>query len=975
MMSTVPDSPPLDLSRIAQDLQLRKVQVEAAVQLLDEGNTPPFIARYRKERAGGLDEDRLRIIRDRVGDLRHLNERKQTILRTIEAQGKLTDDLKKAILTAETSKRVEDLFLPFKPKKRTPAADARDKGLDELALAIWNRDPAVANLAEVLAGMVNPDKGLNTAEEVLAGAKLILTEMIAETADVRAPVRFALWESGRIVSRKAEPKPEPPKPPEPPPAPPQAAPVEPPPVTEGQPAATPTADPPAAAPVAPPAPSKPKKEHKFDEKKSEEYRDYFDFTEGLRAIPPHRILAVNRGEKEHVLQAKLDWNVNHVRSAARSHLPFGDHPHRDLLDPLVDDALTNFVLPSLEREIRKELTEEALGHAIEIFARNFRSLLLTPPLRKRRVLAVDPGTRAGTKAVALDENGTPLEDVTVHPLPPQNKVAEAKVALTGLIRKHGLQVIAIGNGAMCREMEQIISDLITELEAPTDGQPAIPDLSYVIANEAGAADYSDSPVAREEFPNADRMTRGTIAIGRRLQDPLAELVKIDPQHVGVGLYQHDVKPKHLKESIDEVVESCVNEVGVDVNHAGASLLRYVSGLNPAAAQEVVQYRAANGPFKSRTQLLQVPNLGEARCTQAAAFLKIREGDDPLDASWVHPESYGLARQLLAEAGFIDVDLRDPEKLARIKAKLAEVNPADAATRFGSAESTIRDVIAALSDPFHDPRDSRTPPVLKRRMLRLEDLTPGMELKGTVVNVVPFGAFVDIGLKDTGLVHISRMANKFIKNPYEVVGVGDVVSVWVVEVDKDRKRASLTMVAPGSERKPEPRPAFTAPPPRPPRQDRPPQQPRQDRPPQPRHDRDRPQQPRQDRPQQPRQDRPAPPRPARPAGPPPMRPQQDRTARFQTRLTIAPPSDPTPGTGGGGDSPRKPGKPKSLPKLSTDALAGKAPLGSFAELEAFFKKDESAKTPPSETPPTPPPPAAETPPPAAPEAPPEPPPAA
>jgi uncharacterized protein len=946
-MSNVSDSPPLDLSRIAQDLQLRKVQVEAAVQLLDEGHTPSFIARYRKDRSGGLEEDRLRVIRDRVGDLRHLAERKQTILKTIDAQGKLTDELRQAILCAETSKRVEDLFLPFKPKKRTPAADAREKGLDELARAIWAREPAVANLGEVVTGMVNPEKGLNNPDDVFAGAKLILTEMIAEMAAVRAPVRFALWETGRVVSRKATPKPAPapepkpePKPPEPPPAPPAPTPT---PIPDQPPTPAPTEAPSgtpeaavvaaestatAATPPAPPSPppARPKKEPKIDEKKGEEYRDYFEFTEGLRAIPPHRILAVNRGEKEHVLQVKLDWDVNRVRAAARSNLHLADHPHRELLDPLVDDALTNFVLPSLEKEIRKELTEEALGHAIEIFARNFRSLLLTPPLRNKRVLAVDPGTRAGTKAVALDERGTPLEDVTTHPLPPQNKVPEAKASLANLIRKHNLSIIAIGNGAMCREMEQIVSDLIGELENPTDGQPAVADLAYVIANEAGAADYAESSVAREEFPHLDRMTRGTISIGRRLQDPLAELVKIDPQHVGVGLYQHDVKPRHLKESIDEVIEACVNEVGVELNAAGASLLRYVSGLNAAAAQEVVQYRNAHGPYRSRVQLQQVPNFGEARFTQSVAFLKVRDGDDPLDATWVHPESYALARQLLAEAGFIDADLRDPEKLPKIKARLADVNAADAAARLGSTETVVRDVIAALADPYSDPRDNRTPPVLKRRMLRLEDLTPGMELKGTVVNVVPFGAFVDIGLKDTGLVHISRMANKFIKNPYEVVGVGDVVSVWVVEVDNERKRASLTMVAPGQERKPQPRPAFTAPPPRPPRPERP--------------------------------DRPAPPRPPRLAGPP-SRPQQDRSARFQkprppsppaaTESAPGPPPVPLP-------PPKRPAKPKPLPKLSSDALSGKSPLGSFAELEAFFKtKDEPTPPTSEETPPAPPPP--------------------
>lgn len=928
-MSNTSDAISLDLSRIAQDLQLRKVQVEAAVQLLDEGNSPSFIARYRRERAGGLDENRLRIIRDRIADLRQLADRKQTILKSLEIQGKLTEELKQSLHIAETSKRVEDLFLPYKPKKRSPASDAREKGLEPLARAIWTRDPAVANLPEVLTGMVNPEKGLNTVEDVVAGTKLILTELIGESAEVRAPVRFALWESGRLVARKAEPKPEPPKPPEPPPPAPvpvvETPPADPvPPVAEGETqAAVPAPVVATPAPPPPPPPRKPKREPRVDERKGEEYRDYFDYVEGLRAIPPHRILAVNRGEKERVLQARLDWDSNHVKGAARSNLNLAEHPHRDLLEPIVDEALAQYVLPSLEKEIRKELMEEALGHAIEIFARNFRSLLLTPPLRNKRVLAIDPGTRAGTKAVALDEKGTPLEDVTVHPLPPQNKVAEAKAALAGLIRKHNLAVIAIGNGSMCREMEQIVSDLIGELESPTDGQPSVPNLAYAIANEAGAADYSESPVAREEFPNTDRMTRGTISIGRRLQDPLSELVKIDPQHVGVGLYQHDVRPKHMKESIDEVIESCVNEVGVDLNAAGVSLLRHISGLNPAAAQEIVQYRKEKGPFRSRNQLLEVPNFTPARFLQAAAFLKIPGGDDALDATWVHPESYALARQILAEHGFIDADLRDPEKQARIKSQLRDANAADIATRYGVSEATVRDVLEALSFPYEDLRDSRTPPVLKRRLLRLEDLSAGMELKGTVVNVVPFGAFVDIGLKDTGLVHISRMANKFIKNPHEVVGVGDVVSVWVVEVDQERKRASLTMVQPGSERKPEPRPAFQAPPPRPPRQQEP---------------------------------RPQPPRPARPAGPAPQRPPQDRSARFQQKprpaFTPPAPAEPPP--------PPKPSKPKVLPKLSTDALAGKAPLGSFAELEAFFKtKDEPPKPaappavvePPKEAPPS------------------------
>lgn len=942
-MALTSEAQPLDLSRIAQDLQMRKVQVEAAVHLLDEGNTPSFIARYRQEASQGLDEDRIRLIRDRITDQRALADRKSTILKAIEAQGKLTDDLRQAIGAAETAKRLEDLFLPFKPKKKSAASEAREKGLEELANAIMASDPAVANLPEILAGMINPDKGLNTSEDVLAGVKLILVETLAESAAVRAPVRFALWDTGRLVSRKvvvAEP--------EAPPAP--TAPVEAAPTTEGTPAPAPDA---AAAPE--PPKGRPRREHKNDDRKADEYRDYFDFTEGLRDIPPHRILAVNRGEKEHVLQAQLAWDEGRVRGAAASELNLAEHPHKELLEPLLGDALVQYVLPSLEKEIRKELMEEALTHAIEIFARNFRSLLLTPPLKNTRVLAIDPGMKSGSKAVALDEMGMVIGHESANPLPPQNKIAEAKATFANLIRQHNLKVIAIGNGQMCRDMEAIVSELIDELEAPADGQPAVPGITYAIANEAGAADYSDSPAAREEFPNLDRMTRGTISIGRRLQDPLAELVKIDPQHVGVGLYQHDIKPKHLKESIDEVIEACVNEVGVDVNRAGVSLLRYVSGLSPVIAQAIVQYRTENGPFRTRSALLKVPGLIESRFLQAAAFLKVRDGDDPLDGTWVHPESYALARQILAEAGFIDADLRDIEKLPRIKAKLAEISPADAATRYGTSEGNIRGLLQALAEPYYDPRDARTPPVLKRRMLRLEDLHAGMELKGTIVNVVPFGAFVDIGLKDTGLIHISRMANRFIKNPYEVVGVGDVVTVWVAEVDQERKRASLTMVQPGQERKPEPRPAFSAPPPRQPRQDnRPPRQPRQDnRPPRP----DGPRPPRGDRPpqqqqqQQPRQ--PRPPRTDRPAGPGPgpRPPQGDRNSRFQRPpqqhrpMAEGAPSGPPADSG----PPRKPSKPKVLPKLSKDALQGKSPLGSFAELEAFFKtsKDEPA------TPPTPP----------------------
>jgi uncharacterized protein len=981
-------TPITDLSRIAQDLQIRKLQVESVVQLLDEGNTVPFITRYRKERTSGLNEEVIRRIQERVQQSRHLAERKQTILKSIEAQGKLTDPLKEAILAADNPKRLEDLYLPFKPKKKTLAGDAREKGLGELAAAVWNRDPAVANLAEVVGGMLNPEKGLNTPDDILTGVGHILAEQIAETAEVRGPARHIFWETGELVAAKAD---------------------------------------------------------NVADEQGKDYRDYFTFRESIRFIPPHRILAVNRGEKENVLKAKVEFNAGRLRSAVTANLPLADHPHRELLEKVVDDAIDRLLVPSLEREVRRELTEHAQDSAVHIFARNLRSLLLQPPLRGKRVLAVDPGLRTGCKLAALDESGKLLEETVIYPHAPQNKKAEAKSKLEKLIRKHQTDILAIGNGTACRETEQMVSELIADLEsgksniladppppppppaalpapaapapevvptpeassapasetAPTlpaepplgsgpsygsEGelpppadvlqavapeaapapapeaapaaapevapapppaaakpQPAPPseplpeapkDIAYVIVNEAGASDYSASPVAREEFPGHDATTRGTISIGRRLQDPLAELVKIDPQHVGVGLYQHDVRPKHLKESLEAVIESCVNEVGVEVNTASVPLLRHVSGLNQMVARDLVEHRNKNGPFRSREQLKQVNGVGDARFTQAAGFLKIPDGDDPLDTTWIHPESYHVARQLLGELGFAPTDLRDKAKLDELRAKLPAVNPADVAARMNTGEPTVRDILDALARPGRDPREDRPPPIFKKGILKLEDLQPGMELKGTVLNVVPFGAFVDIGLKDTGLVHISQMANRYIKNPYEVVAVGDVVTVWVLKVEADRRRASLTMIPPGSERKPP---------------ERRPQEPREARPPQPRGERP------------PQGDRG--PRPPRPAGGPPQRaggppPQRGGPPQHGPRPPHrgGPPPRGAPARGEGPPPapqppppPRKPAKPKPLPKLSQDALKGKAPLHTFGELEAFFKAKD-APPPPKEPPP-------------------------
>lgn len=1037
----VPPAPqPHELARIAQDFQIRRVQVEAVVELLDAGNTVPFITRYRKEKTGGLDEELIRRIQLRVSALRALAERKQTILRSIAGQGKLTDPLLEAILRADHIKRLEDLYLPFKPKKKTLASEARDKGLEPAALAIWNRDEAVANLPEVLAGLVNPDKGLNTADDAAAGVRHILAELIAENADVRGVLRLFFRDTALMVTTKADGVPD---------------------------------------------------------GKGQEFRDYFDFKEPVRMMPPHRILAVNRGEHEKILKARTECDAQRAKHIAFDHLPLTDHPHKDFIIPAMEDAVDRLLLPSLEREIRREMSEFAQDHGVDIFARNLRSLLLKAPLGGVRILALDPGMRTGCKVAVLDETGNLIEDAVVYPHPPQKDIAGAKRKLEQLIRKHQTDVVAIGNGTGCRETEQLVSDLIAEFvdrkvnprpaaspipqvvtETPTvtaavepaapvveqppplpaeaavttvaasvlgqaetvatlatagegasadtavaptavpeapkpaptppplpvevinlDGLPEPPpDLAYVIVNEAGASDYSASPIAKEEFPTLDATVRGTVSIGRRLQDPLAELVKVDPQHVGVGLYQHDMRPKYLKESLEVVIESCVNAVGVDLNTASVPLLKHVSGLNQLAAREIVEHRKKNGPFTSREQLKGVPQVGEARFTQSAGFLKIRDAADPLDNTWVHPESYHIARQVLADMGHTPADLTDRAKLAEIREKLKAQNPEAIANIHKVGGVTVRDIFDALARPGRDVREDRPPPIFRKGVLNLEDLTPGMELKGEILNVVDFGAFVDVGLKDSGLIHISQMANRFIKSPYDLVNVGDVVSVWVNSVDPDRRRVSLSMIPPGQERTFERRGPHDrgATPPEPPR------------PPQDRHPQDRP--PRQERPHQdrPQHDRP-PPRDRGPAGPP--RPMGER-AGFIPRPTPTvpppvrpgqgkptglyrgpqPPTGRGPGPGGppqqqppgeGAPPPPRPKVNRPAPKLNEQQKTGKADLNTFAQLAAMFggappappepppekkkKQKQSDQPPPAAQPPAdqPAPPAAEQPPPEAP----------
>ena len=974
----------LDTARIAQDLQIRRVQVENVVELLDAGNTVPFITRYRKERTGGLDEELIRQIQARVQFFRQLAERKQTILKTIDSQGKLTDALREAILAAETNQRLEDLYLPFKPKKKTLASTARERGLEEFALAVWNRDPAVANLAETASAMVNPEKELKTPEDVLQGAGHILAELIAETAEVRAAVRPVLWETGLLASTRNE-------------------------------------------NVAP--------------DKGLEFRDYFEFSEPVRRIPPHRVLAMNRGEKQNLLKVRFEFNGEAARHEARGKLPLADHPHAEFLAGVLEDAMVRLLLPSIEREIRRELADEASEHAVKVFARNLRGLLLQRPIRANRVLAIDPGFRTGCKLAAMDETGNLLEQAVIFPNPPQKKKRDARHKLEELIRRHQIKVIAIGNGTGCRETEEFVADLLAELQRrPPDGNappepepapepqaeasaaeptaaeataaepapasapeatplveaplpppvataepaleplasaaeaaapaeeagvpaaeaaapaaqddasapaevpqaaeapppveqpeaappvalpktrpkpppvpkvdlttlpPAPADLAYVIVNEAGASVYSTSAIGKEEFPNHDSTLRGAMSLGRRLQDPLAELVKVEPQHVGVGLYQHDVSTKWLRESLDGVVESCVNHVGVDVNTASVPLLRHVSGLNQHVARELVEYRAKHGPFRNREQLLQVPSVGPARYVQAAGFLKVLGQENPLDQTWVHPESYPAAAQLLDELGYKPADLLQREQVEALQGKLKAVHAEEVASRLKLGVPTLQDILDALARPGRDPREDLPEPVFKRGILQLDDLHPDMELKGTILNVVDFGAFVDIGLKDSGLVHISQLANRFIKSPHEVVTVGDVVTVWVKSVDKERRRVSLTMIRPGTERKPPERPPErrSAPPPREPQSQQGP--PRGDRPP--------------------RGGR-------RPA------PQGRQGGRS------GPPRDAVPPQPAAAPPPRKPQRPPPRPKLSKAALEGDAPLRTFSELEAYFAAQREAPPP-------------------------------
>ena len=720
---------------IAAELLISPRQVGNTVNLLDEGNTIPFIARYRKEVTGELDEEQIRNIDERLTYLRNLEARKAEVIKSIEEQGKLTPELARAITEAIKIQEVEDLYRPYKPKKRTRAMIAKEKGLEPLAEMIWGQATETGSIDDLVAPFINVDLGVETTAQALAGARDIIAEKVSDDPDYRKVLREFLWDQAVITSEAKEVKSD--------------------------------------------------KKKDIEEAELDEYRMYADYKEPLKKTPPHRILALNRGEKEEALKVSIEADhgvavqkLNYLIITNKKSVFTSE------LEEAIADGYKRLLFPSLERELRSALTETAEEHAIKIFGLNLRNLILQAPVKDLRVMGIDPGYRTGCKVAVVDETGKLLDTVTIYPHPPVNKWDETLAILGKLVQKHNVNLITIGNGTASRESETLVAELIHSLGAEKT--------SYCIVSEAGASVYSASKLAKEEFPELDVSIRGAVSIARRIQDPLAELVKIDPKSIGVGLYQHDVNQKQLTNTLSGVVESCVNYVGVDLNTASPSLLQYVAGVQPAVAKNIVAFREENGKFKNRKQLLKVKRLGEQAFVQAAGFLKIADGEEPLDNTWVHPESYDAARQLLAKLGFATEDILDKEKLAEIKLSLGQVNLDQTAEELGIGRPTLKDIIEALGKPGRDPREDMPKPIFRNDVLKMEDLKPGMTLTGTVRNVVDFGAFVDIGVKQDGLVHVSELSDKFVKDPTDVVAVGDIIEVRVKEVDLTRKRIALSM---------------------------------------------------------------------------------------------------------------------------------------------------------------------------------------
>ena len=718
---------------IAEELNIKPKQVEATIKLIDEGNTIPFIARYRKEVTGGLSDEILRDLGERLNYLRNLEQRKEEVVKSIDEQGKLTDEILQAIAICKTLAEVEDIYRPYKQKKKTRATVAKAKGLEPLAKIIMEQTETkpILEIAKEYVNVEtlseedkkNKDKVVASPEDAVQGALDIIAEDISDNSQYRKQIKRICYREAVIQTKASKP-----------------------------------------------------------EEKSN-YEMYYDYQEAIKYIPSHRILAINRGEKEDFLKVKIEKPEDKILAYIERDVIKGETQFTDMLKDTIADSFKRLIEPSIDREIRSDLTEKAEDKAIKVFGKNSKQLLLGAPIKGKTVMGFDPAYRTGCKIAIIDETGKLLDYTTVYPTEPQNDVEGAKKELLKLIDKDKVDMIAIGNGTASRESEMFVADMTKE---------ASRDVHYVIVSEAGASVYSASKLATEEYPDINVSIRGAISIARRLQDPLAELVKIDPKAIGVGQYQHDVNQKKLQESLTGVVEDSVNKVGVDVNTATPSLLSYVSGINHTIAKNIVKYRDENGKLKNRKELLKVPKLGKVAFEQCAGFLRIFDGDNPLEVTAVHPESYEPTEKLLNQLGFDKQDLKDKEKLEELRTKLKSVNVSEMAKELNIGEMTLTDIIEELSKPGRDPREDMPKPILRSDVLKLDDLKEGMVLTGTVRNVIDFGAFVDIGVKHDGLVHISEMSDKFIKNPSDVVSVGDIVKVKVIKIDKERQKVGLSM---------------------------------------------------------------------------------------------------------------------------------------------------------------------------------------
>ncbi len=706
-------------NKLVEEFKLKPFQVENAIKLIDEGNTIPFIARYRKEATGELSDEQLRDLFERLTYLRNLEKRKEEVIRLIEEQGKLTEELQNTIVSALTMTEVEDLYRPYKQKKKTRATIAKAKGLEPLANIIFEQKDK-RDINEIAKEFIDEEKDVKTAEEAINGAKDIIAEMISDVAEFRKDIRKIIYDKGVIATKASK-----------------------------------------------------------DEKSV--YEMYYDYNEAVKKIPSHRILAINRGEKEDFLKVKIEETDDAILDYLNGKNLVPDGSYKEIMLETIEDAYKRLIKSSVENEVRNELTDMAEEQAIKVFGQNAKKLLLQAPLKNLIVMGFDPAYRTGCKIAVIDDTGKLLATTTVYPTEPQNDTEGAKKKLLELINKYNINMIAIGNGTASRESELFVADMIKEVKH---------DIHYAIVSEAGASVYSASKLATEEYPDINVSLRGAISIARRLQDPLAELVKIDPKSIGVGQYQHDVNQNKLDESLTGVVEDAVNSVGVDLNTATPSLLKYVSGVSKTIANNIVKYRDENGKIKERKELLKVSKLGPAAFTQCAGFLRIIDGKNPLDNTSVHPESYDTAEKILASIGFSSKDLK--EKLPEVRANLNTVNVSKIANELGVGEPTVKDIIKELQKPGRDPRDDMPKPILRSDVLKMEDLQEGMILTGTVRNVIDFGAFVDIGVKSDGLVHISELSDKYIKNPMDVVSVGDIVKVRVIKVDLERHKVALSM---------------------------------------------------------------------------------------------------------------------------------------------------------------------------------------